>query len=321
MSASRNSTLSSGNDVDVLSAFNKIDVDGSKSISKKEMWSYISQKEELGVSKKDFNTLFNAIDDDKSGAIDVLEYARFMEKVQQMRGGTRIERGCMKGSRQRSSIAPSERPKLKKNKLNHVSTRLSHLLNARRQISFRRSNLDLDSSNPMVYPEKNELRFFDVEVREYDVTVSDNPGVRAGVAIELSWNYHITDREHIDTFEERRSQERSKDFKKEKKLTRLEREKILRESGATQKEIDEAAKRAASIRNARKKSIAMRQHDKFYESVEKRTSFVKKIFGGRRRSSASKEGTLDLERLHPTLMAMMGTDGSETSRSSNIGAQ
>ena len=33
---------------------------------------------------------------------------------------------------------------------------------------------------------KSLLRFFDVEVREYEVTVSDNPGVKAGVAIEVS---------------------------------------------------------------------------------------------------------------------------------------
>jgi len=44
---------------------------------------------------------------------------------------------------------------------------------------------------------------------------------------------------HLDTFEDKRSKERSKDFQKEKKHTRLEREKILRELVVTKKEIQE----------------------------------------------------------------------------------
>lgn len=83
--------------------------------------------------------------------------------------------------------------------------------------------------------------------------------------LQLAWNYNILERTHLDAFEDKRSTERSKDFKKEKKLSRLQREKILKEFGASQTEIQEAAKRAATIRNARKKSIGMRQHDQLHE--------------------------------------------------------
>ena len=96
-------------------------------------------------------------------------------------------------------------------------------------------------------------------------------------------------------------------------MTKLEREKILQEWGASRKEIEDATKRAASIRNGRKKSINVRQHDAFYESVAGKTSFVKKIMGIGRRKSAPPANTVDigeLERLHPTLMAMMGIDDS-----------
>ena len=135
----------------------------------------------------------------------------------------------------------------------------------------------------------------------------------------MSWNYNVLERTHIDTFEDKRSTERSKHFKKEKKLTRLEREKILREFGATQKEIQEAAKRSASIRNARKKSIRMRQHDKLHENMENRLTSFRNFFGVGRRKSISSEEFVDLERLHPTLMSMMGVDADESPESSNIG--
>ena len=97
---------------------------------------------------------------------------------------------------------------------------------------------------------------------------------------------------------------------KEKKLTRLEREKILKQFGATEKEIQEASKRAADIRNKRKKSISMRQHDKFYEKVERAERGIMKVFGRRRSSAAQMNEIPDIERLHPTLMAMMGVDDS-----------
>ena len=106
--------------------------------------------------------------------------------------------------------------------------------------------------------------------------------------------------------------ERSKNFMKEKKLTRLEREKLLREFGATDKEIQQAGKRSAEIRNKRRKSIEMRQHDKFHETVERRLSSFKDIFS-RRSSKKVDSSYLDMERLHPTLLAMM-EDISESDR-------
>ena len=83
--------------------------------------------------------------------------------------------------------------------------------------------------------------------------------------------------------------------------------------------MEDATKRAASIRNARKKSINVRQHDAFYESVEGKTRFAKKLMGIGRRKSAPPANTVDigeLERLHPTLMAMMGIDDKPESQSS-----
>ena len=106
---------------------------------------------------------------------------------------------------------------------------------------------------------------------------------------------------------------------KEKKLSKHEREKILREFGASDKEIQEAAKRAATIRNKRKKSIEMQQHDKLHEDVERRVRGIKKLLGLRKSKPVQASETVDLERLHPTLLAMMGGDDVGASQASNIG--
>ena len=63
---------------------------------------------------------------------------------------------------------------------------------------------------------------------------------------QLGWNYTVRERQDVDTFEEKRSEERSRNFRKEKKITRLERERMLRELGVSNREIREAAKRAGA---------------------------------------------------------------------------
>ena len=138
-------------------------------------------------------------------------------------GGTnnrRRRKSVMKVSTQTNSLNSStdnhrRRSQLKKK----MSSRASKFLSTRKMMNFREHNLDLDRSSSKVKPERSSsLRFFDVEVREYDVTVSDNPGVKSGVAIELGWDYNVSERTHIDNFEERRSKERSTNFMKEKKV-------------------------------------------------------------------------------------------------------
>lgn len=302
---------------DLVDAFNRIDVDGSGSISKEELRSHVSRHNGLHVSKKDFDVLFGIIDSDKSGKIDLAEYSLFVEQVQKMSGEKKRRKSSLKVSTQKESLSSCDRPKMKKNKKS-TSTRSSMLMGTRLQKSFHtKTKLDLDKSLPQATPERpTTLRFFDVEVREYGVSVSDNPGVKSGVALELSWDYNVLERTHLDTFEADRSKLRAKNFRKEKKLTKLEREKILREFGATGKEIQEASKRAASIRNKRKKSISMRQHDKFYEDVENRMSKIKRLIGIGHKPKVKNENA-DLERLHPTLMAMIDC-GNEASQSSNV---
>ena len=72
MNASVNDQASSK--VDLVSAFNEIDVDGSRSISKEELLSHFNGKGGLSVSKEDFNVLFGMIDQDASKCLGSFFY-------------------------------------------------------------------------------------------------------------------------------------------------------------------------------------------------------------------------------------------------------
>ena len=119
-----------------------------------------------------------------------------MEQVQKkMNGDSRIRKSVMKVNTQSNSLSYSSKNKIDKRKQlqdqkkNKSPTRSSKFLSMRKMRNFRLKNLDLDKSLAKVEPavgSSNKLRFFDVEVREYEVAVSDNPGVKSGVAIEVS---------------------------------------------------------------------------------------------------------------------------------------
>ena len=133
------------------------------------------------------------------------------------------------------------------------------------------------------------IRFGGVEVREYNIVPSTNPGGTSGAAIELGWMYVVNQKMTIDNFEELRSKERSNNFIEEKRLTKLERETLLKRGGATDQQIQQAAKRSAIIRNQRRKSIQMMQCDTLVENLEHGVDIVKRSVISRRRSPNASE--------------------------------
>ena len=142
---------------------------------------------------------------------------------------------------------------------------------------------DIDIDNE----KSTRIRFGVVEVREYNIVPSFNPGGTSGVAIELGWSYIVNQKMPIDNFEELRSKERSSNFIEEKRLTELERETLLKRDGATDQQIQQAAKRSAIIRNQRRKSIQMMQCDTLVENLEHGVDIVKRSVMYRSRSCAS----------------------------------
>lgn len=311
--------------VNLEAAFLKLDIDGNGTVDKKELWGRRNSMTGQGLTKAEFDVIFDKVDVDKSGDIDFDEYCRFVNQVRNIKARPSRCRSSLKFSTQVDSLrasvtktsAEAEETSQNEKRRSFVGKGRSSfralLASTYRQAAFTKSNkLDLNCESEHKVrrnPQRSaSVRFFDVEVREYDVTASDNPCVNGGAAIELGWDYSVLDRLHLDTFEDKRSAERSTDFSKEKRLTKLERDEILRQFGATPKEIQQATKRANIIRNQRMKSIATKNKDKEHEAWENRLREIKKRFSFKKKKIVEGNPELDLERLHPTLMVLMGLD-------------
>lgn len=164
----------------------------------------------------------------------------------------------------------------------------SHSSERRASESIRSLFAKLGSSRQVFVEKKREsvVRFSDVCIREYDVTASHHPGSRSGVPIELGWKYNILDPQSVNLYEFNRATTRSSHIT-EKKLTPVDRRRILKEHGVTDAEIEEASKYAAILRNKRKRSLQMRKHDGLYESMEEFGDQIKKMFGCKGKNSTS----------------------------------
>lgn len=125
---------------------------------------------------------------------------------------------------------------------------------------------------------KSLIKFGDVNIREYEVTAGHHPGGRSGVPIELGWKYNKLDPQPIDEYESHRSILRSSDIT-ERKLTPIDRRRILKEFGITDKEIWEATRHAAQLRNQRRRSLAAIDHDGLFHILEDMRDGLKSVFG------------------------------------------
>jgi len=64
-------------------------------ISKEELWDFMSSRKAGELDKKDFDALFAAIDLDKNGTVDFLEFCAFMGKCDQEYRAARTDRGSL----------------------------------------------------------------------------------------------------------------------------------------------------------------------------------------------------------------------------------
>jgi len=143
----------------------------------------------------------------------------------------------------------------------------------------------------------------------------------------LGWEYNVLERMHLDNFEEMRSTQRSKNFKKEKKLSKFERERLLRSFGVTKKDMQAAAKEATIIRKKRQQSIRVAlnpttlNNDKLHEKVEGGIRKVKKTITKvrslrRKESTVDESGNIRRASILVAMIALMDDDGSASHRSS-----
>lgn len=111
---------------------------------------------------------------------------------------------------------------------------------------------------------KKSVSFSCVEVREYNVTLGDNPACSAGPPISLGWTYKDEERQDLYAHEAKRYIKRRRRKKKDLRLSANLRKKILKELGFTNDDIHFATLRSIMTKNQRLES-----HHTFEESEAK----------------------------------------------------
>lgn len=116
------------------------------------------------------------------------------------------------------------------------------------------------------------VKFSDIEIREYEMTASDNPGVSKGPGIGIGWKYVEMESLSVELFEKHHPPRRSM---KEIKVTTRERMDRLRDSGYTQREIQQIVKQ---INIAKRKRQGTLDRMKLHTAHEKVSHFVHRLF-------------------------------------------
>lgn len=112
---------------------------------------------------------------------------------------------------------------------------------------------------------KRVTSFSNIEIREYDVTLGDNPGGASGPPISLDWNYNDarTQIVDVDLYEEHRPPRRNRIEMHMQSNVRSYR--LLKEKGFSLKEIRKAAERTEQIRKQRSKTVRRIQQREIFK--------------------------------------------------------
>lgn len=109
---------------------------------------------------------------------------------------------------------------------------------------------------------KRTTSFSKIEIREYNITLGDNPGGAKGPPVSLDWKYNKSNSISLDLedYEEKRPPRRTKTELYMQESIRKWR--LMKEKGYSLKEMEKAAKTAEGIRKSRRKSLQQKSFKK-----------------------------------------------------------
>ena len=100
----------------------------------------------------------------------------------------------------------------------------------------------------------SQVRFGSVEVRHYELCLSDNPSVSGGAPIGIGWDVLLAKEISVDEFERVREFVRRTDAKL-LMLPKAQRYAMLLSVGYTQKEIARSVKEVVTVKNQRRQTL------------------------------------------------------------------
>ena len=131
-------------------------------------------------------------------------------------------------------------------------------------------------------PPGRSVSFSKVQVRDYGITVGDNPGGAAGAPVTLGWAYDEHAPLGVDHYEEHRPGRRSRDEMYMPPSARNDM--LLQGVGISRSEMLEAQKQADRIRKQRARTKAwmpLERMEDVLESATRKAKRIGKVVGGR----------------------------------------
>lgn len=143
---------------------------------------------------------------------------------------------------------------------------------------------DNSQSTPVKSKMKRSVSFDQVQFREYERALGDNPSVTSGPPLTIGWRYNETATLPVEKYEDLKPKPRTKS---ELQVPRGLREQMLREQAdVTSSQLAKANREVTSIQHQRKMTSATLHHQVVHEAAEKIGRKLKRII---KRTSKEKE--------------------------------
>ena len=129
---------------------------------------------------------------------------------------------------------------------------------------------------------KRSISFSNLQVREYDLTIGDNPSVSYGPPVQLSWQYSEHNARSLEEYEN----EKQLDLSRGRRNSRVEniswvkREALLKRQGFSQDDIDTRMKEVNKVKQGRSVTRALVVTGRTEEALESAGRKLKRFFGG-----------------------------------------
>lgn len=133
------------------------------------------------------------------------------------------------------------------------------------------------------------ISFSNLQVREYDLTIGDNPSVSYGPPVQLSWQYSEHNARSLEEYENEKQLDRSRGRRNSRveNISWVKREALLKRQGFSQDDIDTRMKEVNKVKQGRSVTRALVVTGRTEEALESAGRKLKRFFGGS--SSESKD--------------------------------
>ena len=135
---------------------------------------------------------------------------------------------------------------------------------------------------------KRTISFTNLEIREYDLTIGDNPSVSYGPPVQLSWQYSQGETRDLEDYESQKMLDRSRGRRSRRveNMSWAKREAMLKRQGFSQDDIQAKVKEVNKVKQGRSVTRALVVTGRTEEALESAGRKLKRFFGG---SNSSKQ--------------------------------